>query len=186
MKCGGSRRAICYRTRRVDVSATTSDTNNFLFASFIFPKFTVVAIRGTAPILQDIAIDLKEMMLLKGGEGYHMGFYNEAQRALLPLREAENEELYLHSLGGALFGLLAKMWPGPEKPMIPYTFGSPRFCNQRTARSHPVYSFIHLFVSSIRYPTFRHQLADTGRPAGPPHFGSRCLPSVAASSSWTA
>jgi len=100
MKCGGSRRAICYRTRRVDVSATTSDTNNFLFASFIFPKFTVVAIRGTAPILQDIAIDLKEMMLLKGGEGYHMGFYNEAQRALLPLREAVQKtknSIYTHS-----------------------------------------------------------------------------------------
>lgn len=134
----------------VDVAVTTSDTNNFLFASFTFPKFTVVAIRGTAPILQDIAIDLKEMMLRVGGEGYHMGFYNEAQRALLPLRETVQETkkpIYFtgHSLGGALSGLLAKMWPGPEKSMTPYTFGCPRFGDQRTARSHHVYSFVRKF-----------------------------------------
>lgn len=134
----------------VDIAVTTTDTNNFVFASFIFPKFTVVAIRGTAPILEDIAIDLKEMMLLIGRDGYHMGFYNEAQRATLPLREAVRETknpIYFtgHSLGGALSGLLAKMWPGPEKSMIPYTFGCPRFGNHRTARSHPVHSFVRKF-----------------------------------------
>jgi hypothetical protein len=133
-----------------DVGITTSDTNNCLFASFIFPQFTVVAIRGTAPILQDIVIDLKAMMLLVDGEGYHRGFYNEAQRALLPLRDTVKETknpIYFtgHSLGGALSGLLAKMWPGPEKSMIPYTFGCPRFGNQRTVRSHSVYSFVRKF-----------------------------------------
>lgn len=134
----------------MDLGVTTADTNNFLFGSFVFPSFTVVAIRGTAPILQDIAIDLKEMMLVVHGEGFHMGFYNEAQRALLPLREAVRKTtnpIYFtgHSLGGALSGLLAKMWPGPEQPMIPYTFGCPRFGNQRTARSHPVFSFVRKF-----------------------------------------
>ncbi len=134
----------------VDVAVTTTDTNNFLFAGFTFPRFTVVAIRGTAPVLQDIAIDLKEMMLLKGREGYHMGFYNEAQRALLPLRDTVQKTrnpIYFtgHSLGGALSGLLAKMWPGPETAMVPYLFGSPRFGNQRTARSHPVHSFVRKF-----------------------------------------
>ena len=131
------------------VNTGIAHLGNYVFVVFYLPDFTVIVVRGTAPVLNDVLIDVDERMLVVKGHGYHAGFYQESMKALPDLLASVTSDklpLYFtgHSLGGAVAGILPQIWTGTQTVMTPYTFASPRFCNEKAADpvSHPVYAYV--------------------------------------------
>jgi hypothetical protein len=131
------------------VNAGIAHLGNYVFVVFYLPDFTVIVVRGTAPVLNDVLIDLNEAMEKVNGHGYHAGFYGESKKALPDLMASvtsNNQPLYFtgHSLGGAVAGILPQIWTGTQKVMTPYTFASPRFGDAWAAHPtlHPVYAYV--------------------------------------------
>jgi hypothetical protein len=129
-----------------DIRAATGESGRIVFGAFPFPKFTIIAVRGTMPWLEDWLIDLDERKIKVGPLGYHAGFYLEAKGALSDLAASvpADKPIYFtgHSLGGALAGILPHLWQGGQCLMTPYTFASPRFGNQMAAELTPVYAYV--------------------------------------------
>lgn len=131
-----------------DIPVTSTDTGNFVFLTFNLPCYTVIAVRGTSPYLNDWAIDLDERRIkVNRSLGYHSGFYGESKTAvplLLKTILSSTNPLFFtgHSLGGAVASILPQIWTGPQPLMIPYAFASPRFGNEAVANKYKVYAYV--------------------------------------------
>lgn len=129
-----------------DIPSATAEAGRIVFGTFVFPQFTIIAIRGTMMWLQDWLTDLDDRRLRVGDFMYHSGFYSEANGALKDIAAAAptDRPIYFtgHSLGGALASLLPHVWPGKQRLMTPYTFASPRIGNDKVAEVTPSYGYV--------------------------------------------
>ena len=134
----------------LDVGLATLDPGRgFSYSIFSAPYFVVIAVRGTSSA-RDWLINLYAEPTDLSEHGYHQGFLNEAQQAVVPLREAvANYALPIyftgHSLGAAVATILRHIWGDPRpgsKVMTPYVYATPRIGNSEVANRYPVYSTI--------------------------------------------
>jgi hypothetical protein len=129
-----------------DIASATGDSGQIVFGVFVFPRFTIVAIRGTMQWLGDWLTDLDERRIQVGDYMYHYGFYSEANGALKDVAAAvpRDRPIYFtgHSLGGALASLLPRFWPDKQRLMTPYTFASPRIGNDKLAEVAKSYGYV--------------------------------------------
>jgi hypothetical protein len=117
------------------ITVTNNDPGRgFSYSTFKTRYFVVVAVRGTVPTsIRDVLIDIN---FLHNEEGYHRGFYNEAQTAMAELKaqkfliEAQEEGLPVyftgHSLGAAIAWIFRHIWGTSHRVMTPYIYAPPR------------------------------------------------------------
>lgn len=133
-----------------DLPAATGETESLVFGVFSFPKFVIVAVRGTLPRLNDWLLDLDKRKVHDGGRRFHAGFYLDVTGALNDIVDAvpsDDRPVYFtgHSMGAAIAGILPQLWPRTrQRCMTPYTFAAPRFGDASVAR-FPTYAYVRAF-----------------------------------------
>jgi predicted lipase len=135
------------------VRAAFTDSESLVIGFFDFNPFIAVAVRGTMKrlnkILGDLTVDLDAKQHWIDHRAYHIGFYDDAKRAVGDLATAlgsQDKPVYFpgHSMGGAISGLLPSIWPEetPLRLMTPYTFASPRLGNEFVAETYKNYAYV--------------------------------------------
>ena len=124
----------------------------FVYATFVTPKFIVIAVRGTSTLSELLLIDFNSLKVGGGNDRYHSGFYKEAMTAMSELKKqsalvtAEGVNgipVYFtgHSMGGAVSWIFRHIWGNSHRVMTPYIYASPRIGNSAVARKYPVYAY---------------------------------------------
>jgi predicted lipase len=133
------------------ITVTNNDPGRgFSYSTFRTRNFIVVAVRGTVPTSSaDVLIDLK---FFHTKEGYHKGFYTEAQTAMAEIKlqetliEAAAAKLPVyftgHSLGAAIAWIFRHIWGDSHRIMTPYIYAPPRIGTNVVSDLHPVYAYI--------------------------------------------
>ncbi len=123
----------------------------------------IVAIRGTVDF-HDVVTDLNDRLFAvetgKDAVRFHEGFYVAAAEAsaelqdVLRRRAAQRVYVTGHSLGGAIAAIYhahVRLLPGVKFHQC-YTFGMPRYGNQRAVQSRPVPAHVHFEREVDRVP----------------------------------
>jgi hypothetical protein len=124
----------------------------FVYATFVTPKFIVIAVRGTSTLSELLLIDFNSLKVDSGNDRYHSGFYKEAmtavpelkkQSALIAAEGVNGIPVYFtgHSMGGAVSWIFRHIWGNSHRVMTPYIYASPRIGNSAVTKKYPVYAY---------------------------------------------
>ena len=124
-----------------DIFVEIIELERFIYFVFRTNQFMVIAVRGTAS-----GADWTIIVNARKRGGYHLGFYDEAARAMPALVKAVGDanRVYFtgHSLGGAVAGVLGQIWPEPSRRKTPYVYASPRFGSREVVRRLPPFGYV--------------------------------------------